>query len=352
MHDSPFDEGTLTKLHIFEIYTQEWLPVFIANQDPTWPEVHIFDFFAGPGKDTEGNYGSPLRILSQIKNFYTYLEKLKVKVFVHFYDIDSEKIEILKSSIKDANLYLPLVDYDIKSKDFQVALPSSLSILNNDNSACLVIIDQFGVDNVGPHVFLELVNSSTTDFLFFISSSILNRFSDYPDFKIRIDRPDDYYHVHHAVIEYYKKLIPQDKNYYLAPFSIKKGANIYGLVFGSGHPKGMDKFLSTAWRTDKLNGEANFDIHKDNLDEEIMYLPLDEFRPTKVTAFEQDLKNQIMSSLCENEVEVFNICIKHGVTRQHAKKPLSELKTSGKIDCNFHVPQISNFENPRTITLK
>ena len=28
LHDKPFDQGTLTKLEIFERYTQAWIPVF------------------------------------------------------------------------------------------------------------------------------------------------------------------------------------------------------------------------------------------------------------------------------------------------------------------------------------
>jgi hypothetical protein len=29
-HGKPFDEGTLTKLQIFELYTRGWLPVFLS----------------------------------------------------------------------------------------------------------------------------------------------------------------------------------------------------------------------------------------------------------------------------------------------------------------------------------
>ena len=29
-HDKPFDAGTLAKLRIFELYAQEWIPVFVS----------------------------------------------------------------------------------------------------------------------------------------------------------------------------------------------------------------------------------------------------------------------------------------------------------------------------------
>jgi hypothetical protein len=62
-HKRPFDEGTLTKLQIFELYAREWLPVFLSPERPPRSEIHLFDFFAGPGTDSDGELGSPLRLL-------------------------------------------------------------------------------------------------------------------------------------------------------------------------------------------------------------------------------------------------------------------------------------------------
>ena len=49
IHEQPFDEETITKLRIFEIYTQEWLPTMIMGKPGQ--TICIFDFFAGPGYD-------------------------------------------------------------------------------------------------------------------------------------------------------------------------------------------------------------------------------------------------------------------------------------------------------------
>ena len=64
LHDKPFDEGTLKKLEIFELYTKEWLPTFIMSKAEG---IDIFDFFAGTGFDINNVPGSPIRILRQIK---------------------------------------------------------------------------------------------------------------------------------------------------------------------------------------------------------------------------------------------------------------------------------------------
>ncbi len=60
LHDKPFDQGTLTKLEIFENYTQAWIPVFALTKGS---QIFIVDFFDGTGYDINGIPGSPIRIL-------------------------------------------------------------------------------------------------------------------------------------------------------------------------------------------------------------------------------------------------------------------------------------------------
>src|SRR2546427_13075430 len=68
-HHKPFDEGTLTKLNLFELYTREWLPVFQASPTPQRTVIHLFDFFAGPGTDSKGTPDSPIRLLKQVAQY-------------------------------------------------------------------------------------------------------------------------------------------------------------------------------------------------------------------------------------------------------------------------------------------
>jgi len=264
-YQHPFDEGTLTKLQVFELYAREWLPVFLAQDQPPKKELHLFDFFAGPGTDSRGELGSPLRLLRQLRSVQRLPGWPRVSVHAHFFDADPDKIARLKVMVAEQPDQVHGLALEIETLEFDQALKSSAVILRNPQAAKLVLIDQFGVDNVTPQVFQALVNAPTCDFLFFLSSSTLHRFRDHPAIKQKISRPDDHYHVHKAALEYYRSLLPNSSTYYLAPFSIKKGANIYGVIFGSAHPLGMDKFLQVAWKEDQVNGEADFDIHRDNI---------------------------------------------------------------------------------------
>jgi len=264
-HRKRFDEGTLTKLQIFELYAREWLPVFLSPERPPRPEIHIFDFFAGPGTDSGGELGSPLRLLRQLKDYQGMAGWPQFRVHAHFSDSSQSKIKQLEANIYSHQLRLPGLNLDVEPLKFEDAIERSGATLTNPHAAKLLFIDQFGVDHVTPDVFRRLVGSPTCDFLFFLSSSTLHRFRDHPAIKQKITRPDDYYQVHQAALDYYRGYLPTNVDYFLAPFSIKKGSNIYGLIFGSAHPLGMDKFLQVAWKRDQINGEADFDINRDNI---------------------------------------------------------------------------------------
>ncbi|HUF48090.1 MAG TPA: three-Cys-motif partner protein TcmP [Vicinamibacterales bacterium] len=223
-HAKPFDEGTLTKLEIFELYTREWLPVFLSQLPPRWDEIHLFDFFSGPGQSPTGQPGSPLRLLSQVRTAASHPAWRDVKVHLHFFDADPECVATLRAHLTVPGVVPDGVDHEAEVLAFEAAFQRSLPILQRERAAKLVLI-----------------------------------------------------------LDYYRGLLPRAADYFLAPFSIKKNANIYGLIFGSGHPLGMDKFLQVAWKKDEIAGEADFDILGDRT--------AGLLTPTKLGGFEQELED-------------------------------------------------------------
>lgn len=350
-HAKAFDEGTITKLQIFELYAREWLPVFLASGRPIKQEVHVFDFFSGPGTDARGELGSPLRLLRQLADFQHLPGWSKVAVHAHFFDANRSKISQLRRTIDQSGLCPASVSLDVQALEFHESLAKCDATLANAQAAKLLFIDQCGVDQVTPEVFHRMVNSPICDFLFFLSSSTLHRFRDHPAIKQKITRPDDYYQVHRAALEYYRGLLPNPAMFFLAPFSIKKGANIYGVIFGSAHPRGLDKFLQVVWKKDEINGEADFDIGRDNMRPGELFLPFDDFRPTKVRAFERELEQQLRAGHVHDEADIMRLCFDHGVKRQHAEPVLAKLKKERVIATDFRVPQVDRWGSPRLIRL-
>jgi len=103
--------------------------------------------------------------------------------------------------------------------------------------------------------------------------------------------------------------IHEKTDYYLAPFSIRKGPNVYGLVFGSRHPRGIDKFLQVAWKH-SLGGEANFDIDEDFLikNQYDLFTGYVE-KSKKIGIFEKELKELILSKklITNKQIYIFTI---------------------------------------------
>ena len=352
-HKEPYDAGTLTKLQIFESYIEAWIPVFTSQPHPHFPEIHLFDFFSGPGTDAAGVLGSPLRILRQLKS-YQASGRLhgwnKVRVNVNLSDANSGKVAELAEVVSRAEWQIPGVTTQVQLLKFEDALAKHARILESSNSAKLLIIDPFGVNDVSDEVFRKLISLPKSDFIFFVPSTTLNRFRDHASIKVKIDRPEDSYDVHRCAFDHFKVIC--GATYFLGRFSIRKPkGNIYGLIFGSRHQLGIHKFLEIAWGNDAIQGEANFDIDRENVAPGELLLPMAEMRPRKIQIFEQDLEAALRSGSLRNEADLIRFNIESGMISRHCRSVLRKLKDEGIIEADFQTPSIDRFSHPREIKL-
>lgn len=284
IHSKSFDEGTQIKLQVVRDYLKQWLPVFIIKRDLLWKNIFIYDFFAGEGTDVVGHQGSPLIILDEIRNYCKTIQDRGIKVKIVLNEYNPKKTEKLKQSCNDylktckENIHdksLSCQNSDscvfqlvVENQDFQDFFKSIYdTMLINPDYPRFIFLDQYGVRHVTEDIFNKIIALERTDFIFFISSSYVLRFVENPEFKkyIKLERADfdgkNQYQCHRVLFEYYKKLSQTNKKkIYLAPFSIKKGKNIYGLIFGSHHKLGIEKFLKVCWTQNSHTGDANFDI--------------------------------------------------------------------------------------------
>jgi hypothetical protein len=133
------------------------------------------------------------------------------------------------------------------------------------------------------------------------------------------------------MLDYYKRKIPDGNPTKLYPFTLKKGANIYGLIFGSKNLLGVQKFLDIAWDQNIINGEANFDIDDDLKKQEKLLFP--EYKqPTKREVFESHLEDYIAKRGELTNRDVYEFTLDHGHPKSHAKDCFSRLKKEGKVD--------------------
>jgi len=337
LHKKPYDEGTQDKLDLFHDYLQVWCRVFT---NVTFVNtLQIFDFFAGPGCDTNGKLGSPGIICEEIRKVFDDGE-IKQDVCLFFNELNSEKFKELKIFLDKQKRLLPRVKFFEKQCNFHNAFKHWAPNMQS-GAANLLFLDQNGLDQINRSIFQSIVTMPKTDFIFFIASSMVNRFKNNPEIRKYVPITNDDVkvingtNVHRLLANAYQRWIPKEMEYYLGSFSIKKGANVYGLIFGSGHLRGIDKFLRVAW---KHGGDANFDIDNDHIDpmNPSLFEELD--KRTKIKDFEIELEKEIFNRHLRTNKDIFIFASQNGMLASHARDALNVLVKNKKLPTQkFHI---------------
>jgi three-Cys-motif partner protein len=344
---SKFDESTMTKLFIFEKYVENWIPVFLKQQVDC---IYIFDFFAGVGYDSEGNSGSPISVLEQIKKYLRSISKTKINLF--FNEQKKKYFKNLQSNCENYVKRNVSLDKIINIKYYNGNFENIFGVLKNKigEYPSLVFMDQFGVKY--SNYISEFEKFVRTDFLIFISSSYLRRFAKTPEFKNALNLSDEeieklkitpYKLIHEATVQFLRERLSPNSPLKLYSFSLKKGSNIYGLIFGSKHPLAVDKFLHIVWKISPENGSANYDIYNDQSKKTRKLFPEFEEK-TKLQLFQEILSDKILRGEIKNNIDAYYYTLENGFLPEHAKEVLKNLKKSGKICYNSRGPLI-NYES-------
>ena len=321
-----FDAETVIKLDIYADYLQEWLPVPLSGRMGA-QEAVIYDLFCGPGSDGNGKFGSPLRAIDVVTRNEATIQKSNVPVRLVFNDYDEDHISALQSAVGDVvasedGVKLATVEYH--NRPFQEVFPELIDA-QNERTASFFFIDQFGATSVGAAEFQVLHSLRSTDVLFYIASNWFRRFSDRPEAaKWEIDKDEimqvDYRLLHRFMVEQFKAMVGND--YFVAPFSLKKMSNIYGLIFASHNSLGLEKFLNVAWRKDPYTGEASYDLFGESADDKSQ---VQLFDADKVTSFQTALRAKILAGDFATDKDIYIHMLESGFINRHAKPVVSEL---------------------------
>lgn len=344
LHDEPFDESTIAKLEIFEDYAQAWIPTFVMQATST---ICIFDFFAGTGFDKNGVAGSPIRILEKIKEQVIHIFQKKVKVKVYLNEIDRKKFDLLKKAcaeyLEENDHVGRAIEINYFNEDFESLFPKLLPIIEEFPS--LVYLDQNGIKFLSDKYLLELEKIRQTDFLYFASASYLWRFGDVKEFKTHLDidmtetKKESYKFIHRSIVKQLRQKLPANTKLKLYPFSLKKGANIYGIIFGASHPRAVDKFLSIAWKRSPINGDANFDI--DDEESKKQGSLFENRQLSKIESFQQSVRGKVLAEEITNNFELFDYALEEGHIGTHAADELRKMKKDKEISYEGTSPLVT-----------
>ncbi len=336
-HETSFDQPTLDKLALFEASFTRWLAVAANNKDFNGP-IQIFDLFSGPGCDAGGIPGSPLIICKVIASFSKMLIENSKKIVLVFNDKCEKKIAELEAKLESYNFLEVPVDVQFHNSEFKDLIGGLIPRLKVEKSFNYVFLDQFGVDEVNDSLFKILYSIPRVDLLFFIAASFLTRFGTTKYFtsvgfieaeKLR-NLPS--HELLRGIAGKFKKLVPKDKDYFMAPFSLKKGANVYGLIFGSSHIKGLIQFNEACWKVSKLTGNTNWVTKDEKHLESEQQSYFDNVNQTnRLSMFEKEMEKEILNKhLCDN-LDIFYFTVIRGFKLKHAKDLWKKLHKAQKV---------------------
>lgn len=323
LHDKPYDGGTKTKLTIYRSYVQAWLQVFLHAEAYRGKPLQFFDFFAGPGEDANHVAGSPLILLEELLAQRFNLQSRDHEICIFFNDHDPEKIRNLKRLCAERSLpWNPRFESLDFAEAFEKARPEF------EATPSLVFVDQNGLKHVTREIFNALSGAMTTDFIFFTASSFKHRFGDLLAPDIKLPANISYLEVHRALADVYRRWAPP--RVFIGHFSIKKDTNIYGLIFGSHHWRGMQKFLDIAWKLDGTCGEADYEIEHDVGQGLIDFEQgTTGFKKHKLELFQEILSREILAGVYKSDSEVFLHCLTNGFQPRAAKDVYIGLRVAG-----------------------
>ncbi|MCK4909621.1 MAG: three-Cys-motif partner protein TcmP [Planctomycetes bacterium] len=344
-----YTEETILKLNLFSECFRAWYPVFLHN--PYVKGLVIFDFFAGSGSDANGTPGSPLRLLCEAKgenkqncllaknkgkdiqfifneSMHRKSSSLAINVDKHF-RLCKKKHSCNRCTYEEKTI--------VDNKEFKniFNLEGIGDLLSDKKYGKFILLDQYGFAEVNENVFKQLICAPGTDFIFFISSSYIRRFKEHPAVKKYFDtrtinfdtsKPAE---CHREIAAYYKTLIPSNKEYYLHHFTMKKEPNYYGLIFGSNHSLGMEKFLQVCWKHDRYSGESNFNIDQDYEEDTLFYDPT---KTNKMARVKKILENDILSGKISGNADGLKKALINGCLPKIFVEVISELTKNGRIN--------------------
>ena len=256
------DPHTKAKHAILSEYLKAWFQIV----GRTHSKLIFIDGFAGPGRYSEGEPGSPLIALDIARK-----ANISSKILFQFVEEDKKRFAHLKDEIHNLNRP-PSFDISLENESFAKTLSSILDYLEKNHfisAPVFAFIDPFGFKDVSFSLIQRLLSFNKCEVFINFMIDSMNRFLEHPEDVIRgyiyellgssdvssiIDSDNRIAALQRAYEERLKSVAK-----FVLPFEIrnKKDRTQFFLFFASNHRLGHIKMKEAMWRIDK-DGEFSF----------------------------------------------------------------------------------------------
>lgn len=295
---------TRTKHDILRRYLNAWLPIMAMTNG----RIVFIDGFAGPGRYSGGEPGSPLIALRSLLDHHHFRETLPGRevVFI-FIEKEHDRTEALRSEV--AGFDMPgWVKVQIYEGDFAEHMESLLAVIDEGGqrlAPTFAFLDPFGFKGIPLHLIARIVSYPKCECLINFSYESINRFLSHPEQTIQADF-DELFGTsawrdvgsereprarRDRLAELYRRQLRDVARLrFVRLFEMVDEGNKteYFLFFGTNSSRGLSKMKEAMWGADPMLGR----VFRDRTSEGQMTL----FQPGAETGLREELQRRLAAA--------------------------------------------------------
>ena len=263
---------TAKKHDILRRYFDAWLPIMASWNG----RVVYIDGFAGPGKYSMGEDGSPILVLKAARD-HTY--PMKAELVCIFVEDDLQRYRHLKNVLDDLSPTLPgRIKWEAVHGRFDEHLTNALNVIEAQKknlAPAFVFIDPFGFSHTPFKTVSKVLGNSRCEVLVNFMYEEVNRFISLEEHAENFDKlfgTPEWRSVRNlsgpsqrqrAIHDLYLKQLKTCARYVHSFEMLNKGNSTdYFLFFATNNLKGLEKMKEAMWKVDDT-GSLQFSDHTD-----------------------------------------------------------------------------------------
>jgi three-Cys-motif partner protein len=336
------DRHTAAKHTILRKYLDAWIPILGGGRYAR-DDLVLIDAFAGPGRYTAGEDGSPILMLKALLE-----HRGEISAALHYYFIEENEARVAHLASEVGALTTPSsISVEVIHGSFDVEFPALLDRVRSRFGGLpptFAFIDPFGASDLPVALSTPLLDVPRCEVLVYFPASYLARFGEQPEFAPIMESvfgggdwhaafaPGVTFEARQRMLldlfmEELRKRVPYVRAFGITP-THEAGGNTYYLVFGTANAdQGLRKMKDAMWKVDPVSGASFRD--STNADHPVLFEEKPDF-----SALEQMLRQHFAGEwFTIEQAERFTLLETAFRDNGHLKMPtLRPAETAGELE--------------------
>ena len=265
----PIDPHTQAKHALLKLYLDRWFPILGKHNS----RINYLDGFAGPGKYSGGEIGSPiLAIQSAIEHVAKGTLASSVEVNFIFVERSAGHIAHLRKQVEELSPPIQF-NFDFVEGNFRDHLDDILTRIEAEGrklAPTFAFVDPFGFSGIPMALMARILNFSKCEVFINVMIEEINRFIAHPNAAIAAHFAETFgtdevlgipdlsgdRSRFDLLLELYRRQLKQYAKY-VGRFDMRgrRDQKKYSLFFATNHPFGFRKMKEAMWKVDRTSGK-------------------------------------------------------------------------------------------------